>query len=107
MDAVLLLLNLWDKTTSLDDNRSIAQTASAPLVPFLKRFESISNYTTYNTITENEEYNCTSIFRKMLHLPEDDAAEIDLRQAALVIMSHLDRLAMAHIPPQSFNKVFT
>ena len=48
----------------------------------------------------------TECFLRYLDLPEDDDANIDLRQAAVIIMSHLDRLATAYLPPPLCQKVF-
>ncbi|KAF5270348.1 hypothetical protein FQR65_LT05536 [Abscondita terminalis] len=104
LDAVLLLLNLWDKTTHLDDNRSITQTASAPILPFLRRFANIPADISTSINSECNDLNCTNVYRKTRELPDDDLLEIDLRQAAVLLMSHLDRLAFPHIPQQSFNK---
>ncbi|KAF5273445.1 hypothetical protein FQA39_LY07462 [Lamprigera yunnana] len=104
LDAALLLLTLWNKTTHLDDNRSIVQTASAPILPFLKRITSVPCVLLNNFKVESIDLNCTNIYNKMQHLPEDDSLEIDLRQAAVVVMSHLDHLAITHTPSQSFNK---
>lgn len=36
---------------------------------------------------------------RFLTLPDHEGASIDLRQAAVVIISHLDRLAKSHLPP--------
>jgi hypothetical protein len=38
-------------------------------------------------------------------LPDNDSVAVDLKQAAVVIMSHLDRLAAPHAPPANFTKV--
>lgn len=45
------------------------------------------------------------MFLKYLTIPEDESAEVDLKQGAILLMSHLDRLASPHLPSQSFNKV--
>ncbi|KAK5650580.1 hypothetical protein RI129_001609 [Pyrocoelia pectoralis] len=107
LDVVLLLLNLWDKATHLDDNRSIVKNASAPILPFLKRFINIPHTISNNNNNirkDSDEINCTKLYQKLRHLPEDDFLEIDFRQAALVLMCHLDQLAATHIPSHSFNK---
>lgn len=54
---------------------------------------------------ENDEsYNCTKMFLKFLNFPTDDTAEIDLKQAAVLLLAHLDRLALPHLPSQLFSK---
>ena len=39
----------------------------------------------------------TSCFLRYLHLPDDESLELDLRQCAVVILSHLDRLIEAFV----------
>ncbi|XP_044262446.1 E3 ubiquitin-protein ligase HERC2 isoform X2 [Tribolium madens] len=105
LDIVLLLLNLWDKQTNLHDNRNV-QMASAPLLPFLKRFSQIPHALPEFCEKDSNEENLSSTqtYLSFIELPEDDSVEIDLKQAASFIMAHLDRLAKPHIPPLSFNK---
>ncbi|KAK9747383.1 Regulator of chromosome condensation (RCC1) repeat [Popillia japonica] len=107
LDSVLLFLQLWEKKTYSDDNRSLPANASAPLLPFLKRFEEISLTKSPPTCKDEKDDtpNCTNMFLKYLTVPEDDSAEVDLKQGAILLMSHLDRLASPHLPSQSFNKV--
>jgi hypothetical protein len=47
----------------------------------------------------------TEFFLRFLQLPDSDSVAVDLKQAAVVIMSHLDRLAAPHAPPATFTKV--
>jgi hypothetical protein len=47
----------------------------------------------------------TECFLRFLQLPDSDSVAVDLKQAAVVIMSHLDRLAAPHAPPATFTKV--
>lgn len=86
---------------------SLPVNASAPLLPFLKRFEEISLSKSTQTCKDDKDDtpNCANIFLKYLAVPEDDSAEVDLKQGALLLISHLDRLASPHLPSQSFNKV--
>ena len=106
LDIVLLLLTLWDKQTNLNDNRNISQMASAPLLPFLKRFSQIpSPSPEFSDKDPEENLTCTQTFLNFVELPDDDALEVDLKQGASFMMAHLDRLATPHIPPLSFNKV--
>lgn len=46
LDAVLLLLTLWEKEKELDDNREPSQNIEAPVIKILKRYEKISNFST-------------------------------------------------------------
>lgn len=41
----------------------------------------------------------TECFLRYLTLPEDETISVDLRQCAVVIMCHLDRLALPYMPP--------
>lgn len=43
LEAILLLLTLWDKEKDVDDNRTPNQTNGAPLVSILRRYEQISS----------------------------------------------------------------
>lgn len=43
LEAILLLLTLFDKEKDVDDNRTPNQTNGAPLVPILRRYEHISS----------------------------------------------------------------
>lgn len=81
--------------------------ASAPLLPFLKRFSQIpSAAPEFSEKDSNEEnLSITQTYLSFVELPEDDSVEVDLKQASSFIMAHLDRLAEPHIPPLSFNKV--
>jgi len=38
-------------------------------------------------------------------LPDDDEALVDIKKAAVFVMSHLDRLAVPHNPPPAFCRV--
>lgn len=59
-----------------------------------------------NKDENSESKSSTQIFLELLEVPEDDTCEIDLKQAAVFIMAHLDRLAIPQIPVVSFNKVY-
>lgn len=45
LDAILLLLTLWEKEKDVDDNRTqqFSQNSGAPLMPILKRYECIQS----------------------------------------------------------------
>ncbi|XP_046386640.1 E3 ubiquitin-protein ligase HERC2 isoform X3 [Ischnura elegans] len=115
LDAVLLLLTLWDRGKDSPDNRSISAWTSAPLVPFLKRLDCIPCTKTISSDSRcvedawnDDEISIdpspTECFLRYLELPENDEVCIDLRQTAVVIMSHLDRLAAPCAPPPNFIK---
>lgn len=42
LEAILLLLTLWEKEKDIDDNRSPPQSVGAPLVPLLQRYADIA-----------------------------------------------------------------
>ncbi|XP_068082847.1 E3 ubiquitin-protein ligase HERC2 [Anabrus simplex] len=109
LDSVLLLLCLWDKGKYQVDNRVISSGTSAPLVPLLWRFEKVPCSKAYsqNIVWDDNTQitvSPTECFLRYLQLPEDDTVAVDLKQAAVVIMSHLDRLAAPYAPPATFTK---
>lgn len=71
---------------------------SAPLVPLLRRFGSISAQK-QRRANQNPTPGPCEVLLKFLHIPEDDTMAIDLRKAAVVIMCHLNRLARPLLPP--------
>ncbi|XP_023713900.1 E3 ubiquitin-protein ligase HERC2 [Cryptotermes secundus] len=109
LDAVILLLNLWDRGKYRVDNRVVSSGTSAPLVPLLRRFEQISS-SKVGPLNASWDENAqivvspTECFLRYLQLPDNDSVAVDLKQAAVVIMSHLDRLASPHTPPANFTK---
>ncbi|XP_075155337.1 E3 ubiquitin-protein ligase HERC2 [Haematobia irritans] len=99
LEAVVLLLTLWEKDKSTDDNRDVPQNSGAPMVPILKRYESIGNYGLASSNSSNVvPSSATECFLRFLTLPEQETSNVDLKQAAVVIISHLDRLAKPHMP---------
>ncbi|MEE6507642.1 hypothetical protein FKM82_027611 [Ascaphus truei] len=105
LSAVMLLLQLWDNGTRETDNERSAQGTSAPLLPLLQRFQSIvCNKEIHNMEKEIQILSCplspNESFLRYLTLPQDNELAIDLRQTAVVIMAHLDRLAAPCMPPQ-------
>lgn len=44
LEAILLLLTLWEKEKDIDDNRALPQNTGAPLVTILRRYEKILNF---------------------------------------------------------------
>ncbi|XP_031814951.1 E3 ubiquitin-protein ligase HERC2 isoform X4 [Sarcophilus harrisii] len=105
LSAIMLLLQLWDNGTRETDNERSAQGTSAPLLPLLQRFQSIiCNKDILNTEDEIQMLSGllspNESFLRYLTLPQDNELAIDLRQTAVVIMAHLDRLATPCMPPQ-------
>uniref|UniRef100_A0A673CR73 HECT-type E3 ubiquitin transferase n=1 Tax=Sphaeramia orbicularis TaxID=375764 RepID=A0A673CR73_9TELE len=98
--AILLELALISKM----DNERSTQGTSAPLLPLLQRFQNIHS-SKEEPIPEEEAEILTAplspneSFLRYLTLPQDNDLAIDLRQTAVVIMAHLDRLASPCSPP--------
>ncbi|GFN81530.1 E3 ubiquitin-protein ligase herc2-like, partial [Plakobranchus ocellatus] len=107
LQAVLLLLNLWDNSHHDYDNRLSSSLLAAPLIPLLKRFEGIHNPKSKiprDLKTDEVSVSSTECFLKHLTYPDDDGCAVDLRQSAVVIMSHLDRLASSYLPVSASHK---
>lgn len=104
LSTILLLLELWNNGKYEFDNRVISHGTSAPLLPLLHRFQNIQSLKTklYHVDQYDEDtpvmFSPTECFIKFLQLPDDDNISVDLRQSAVVIMCHLDRLATPFIP---------
>ncbi|XP_052796353.1 E3 ubiquitin-protein ligase HERC2-like isoform X2 [Mya arenaria] len=103
LSSVLLLLGLWNNSRHDFDNRVRCNLYSAPLIPLLKRFQGITS--SKPRVVENSKWDegsyyvsPTECFLRYLTYPEDQSLAIDLRMSALVIMSHLDRLAKPYLP---------
>nr|XP_022903495.1 E3 ubiquitin-protein ligase HERC2 isoform X1 [Onthophagus taurus] len=108
LDCVLLLLQLWEKKNYSNDNRSVLVSVTAPIFSFLRRFEEISPEKPIDSMLgdeKNELLNCNQLLLKYLDVAEVVEEEIDVRQAAVLLLAHLDRLATPHLPSQSFNKM--
>ena len=99
LSNVMLLLHLWrcGVTPGGEDNRVVVAGTAAPLVPLLRRLEGIQPR---GGEWEGEEVHPTQSFLDYLDYPEE-TEPVDLQQAAVVIMSHLDRLALPLLPCQS------
>ncbi|CAG5129600.1 unnamed protein product, partial [Candidula unifasciata] len=107
LQAVLLLLNLWNNSHHDYDNRVSSSLVSAPLIPLLKRFEGIQNSKSkvaHSMKWDEHVVSPTECFLQHLTYPEDEEAAVDLRQSAVFIMSHLDRLAAPYLPVSSAQK---
>ena len=75
----------------------------APLIGFLRRVEAIDPSEQMKDVDEvewddYENVSATQCFLKYLEYPECEETPIDLKQAAVIVMSHLDRLSIPHQP---------
>ncbi|XP_012936715.1 E3 ubiquitin-protein ligase HERC2 [Aplysia californica] len=109
LQAVLLLLNLWNNSHHDYDNRVSSSLVSAPLIPLLRRFEAIHNSKSRATLEARWEdsqvpVSPTDCFLQHLSYPDEEDTAVDLRQSAVVIMAHLDRLASPYLPVSSTHK---
>lgn len=100
LDGVHLLLLLWEKEKDTEDNRTSPQNLTAPVVSILRRYEKLANCdaslhgtTSLSAVTETFAANPIESFLRFISLPEHENAMMDLRQAAVVLIAHLDRLA--------------
>ncbi|XP_061744248.1 E3 ubiquitin-protein ligase HERC2 isoform X2 [Nerophis ophidion] len=105
LSAILLLLRLWESGTREMDNERSTQGTSAPLLPLLQRFKNIHSSKEEPVLEEELEILSAPLspnesFLRYLTLPQDNDLAIDLRQTAVVILAHLDRLACPRSPPQ-------
>ncbi|MGH0166749.1 UNVERIFIED_CONTAM: hypothetical protein FKN15_006610 [Acipenser sinensis] len=105
LSAVLLLLQLWDSGSRETDNERSARGTSAPLLPLLQRFQNIHCCKDSPSTEEELQILMSPLspnesFLRYLTLPQDNDLAIDLRQTAVVVMAHLDRLAAPCIPAQ-------
>ncbi|XP_014251481.1 E3 ubiquitin-protein ligase HERC2 isoform X1 [Cimex lectularius] len=107
LDAILLLLLIYNKRTEFRDNRINIVCNNPPLVPLLRRlakiepFKAPSNNEMWND-GGNLKVSATECFLRYLQLPENDSEPVDLQLAAIVLMAHLDRLAGPYLPPPTF-----
>ncbi|XP_042876756.1 E3 ubiquitin-protein ligase HERC2-like isoform X6 [Penaeus japonicus] len=107
LTVITLLLQLWDSGRNQNqvDNRVSSHGTSAPLLPVLHRFGSIpllkSQPSSSTLWDENAplEVSPTECLLRYLELPEDEEVSVDLEQAAVILLCHLDRLAAPHTPP--------
>ncbi|XP_021378315.1 E3 ubiquitin-protein ligase HERC2-like isoform X2 [Mizuhopecten yessoensis] len=110
LSSVLLLLNLWNNSRHEFDNRVSSSLNSAPLIPFLKRFQSIqmvkSRLYDVSKWEESEAYTVspTDCFLHYLSYPDNVNTPVDLKQCAVVIMSQLDRFSSPYLPPSHSQK---
>lgn len=102
LEGVLLLLTIVESNLNSNDNRQIPLSSNAiPLVKILQRYGEINKDSSMIPTTDHLSFSPTESFLRFLSLPEGEEAEgelIDPQQAAVIIMSHLDRLCRSHLP---------
>lgn len=103
LEGVLLLMTISEINTNLNDNRQTPQTASGiPLVNILKRYGEINkDVAILLSTTDQHPFSPTESFLRFLLLPEvvdEEQPLVDPQQAAVIIISHLDRLCRSHLP---------
>ena len=103
LDGVLLLLTLSELNLNHNDNRQTPQiTNGIPLVKILNRYGEINkNAITVPSTNDQHPFSPTESFLRFLSLPEGDEEEeqlIDAQQAAVIIISNLDRICRSHLP---------
>ncbi|KAI8034196.1 hypothetical protein M5D96_013047 [Drosophila gunungcola] len=104
LECVVLLLLLWEKDRAGNDNRDMPRKTGAPLQRILLRYQKIGATTGakgVGGIAGGEPApvaSATETFLRFLSLPKSSAAIVDLRRAAVVIISHLDRLVQPLMP---------
>jgi E3 ubiquitin-protein ligase HERC2 len=109
LEGVLLLLTISDINRRNNDNRSSPQSSNGiPLVKILKRYGEMNrDFHSLVSLSDLQSMSPTESFLRFLSLPDDDDDEgeplIDPQQAAVIIMSHLDRICRSHLP----NKLWT
>lgn len=125
LECVVLLLLLWEKDNDNGhahghvhghahghggvngDNRDMPRKSGAPLLRILQRYQRLGAEPVHHSHSGCPNPNvelptplasATETFLRFLMLPKSSAAIVDLRRAAVVIISHLDRLVQPHMP---------
>lgn len=112
LECVVLLLLLWEKDNDSSghvngDNRDMPRKTGAPLLRILQRYQRLGIVTSGSSCGVSSSSgsmeatpmaSATETFLRFLMLPKSSAAIVDLRRAAVVIISHLDRMIKPHMP---------
>ncbi|XP_076824506.1 E3 ubiquitin-protein ligase HERC2-like isoform X1 [Clavelina lepadiformis] len=96
LDLVIFLNNLWHARKHLPDNRKNMQGTCAPLTVFLHRLAKVQPKHLWDNIDVTSQFlddTEDQFVNKLLSLGEEDA-NIDLQQAAVIIMAHLRKLSL-------------
>ena len=96
LGLILLLLDLWTAAKEGEDNRVSVGGTRAPLLPLLSRLAEVEPSATAAQTGPSPPP--TAVWLQWLELPEEPDSEVDLQQAAVTVMSHLDRCGSVHIP---------
>ena len=108
LEALLLLLQLPEK---LPGDGSVL--SSAPVVPVLKQLATVSEISVKSldkpveageSVQSMAAVSPTQSFLQYLTLPDDDVF-VDLKQAALIVLCHIDRLAESYKPDDEADQV--
>ncbi len=114
LEMMMLLVRCWHLAQHPSDNQGSASPgAMAPLIPFLKRIEALQSEffepeglpVIEDDWDDDVNVSATRVFLKYLRYPASEDAPIDLQQAVVVVMAHLERLASPFQPKQDFNTV--
>ena len=89
LGLILLLLDLWTAAREGEDNRVSVGGTRAPLLPLLSRLAEVEPSATAAQTGPSPPP--TLVWLQWLELPEEPDSEVDLQQAAVTVMSHLDR----------------
>lgn len=100
LEVVLLLLTVWEKDRDVEDNRAPIHPSGAPLVNILRRYgEIVGNASQQsNHHRDSSDVSPTEAFLKGQSLPTGEADLVDMKQAAVMITCHLDRLVQTFLP---------
>jgi E3 ubiquitin-protein ligase HERC2 len=100
LESVFLLLTVSEMHLNNTDNRQALQISNGvPLIKILKRYGEIKTPSQIINI-EQHPFSPTESFLRFLSLPEDEEEDsmIDAQQAAVIIISNLDRICRNHLP---------
>lgn len=102
LESVVLLMTLSEMSLNLNDNRNGSQSSNGiPLIKIVNRYREIDKNVTAIPSTDQHPFSPTESFLRFLSLPDGDDEEdllIDAQQAAVIIISHLDRVCRSHLP---------
>ena len=98
LDMVRLLLCIWNRERQTRNPGSFG--TNAPLVPFMKRLDSIpaANEDEEDDVLEED---ANRSFLNYMEYPDDANSLIDLQQVAVAVMSHLERLSKPYQPQKT------
>lgn len=103
LEGILLLLTMSEINVNINDNRQTPQISNGiPFVKILKRYGEINkDLGSLPSTADQHSFSPTESFLRFLSLPdgeEEDEELIEAQQAAVIIMSRLDRICRSHLP---------